>query len=169
MELSKLHHRAVPVAAAADCAGQPTRRPGHGVRLRRTLTSSTAQVMMITPSSAGGESTASLIGSAAWVLAAPSRYPTTGARSSGAARCLSGRGIALRAAVSGPLPPRRTRHHTVRCGTSNAGARLLLFVGGGPSRPLAFRRSKRIPTGPSRWEQIPSLLARERTSASEPH
>ena len=103
----------------------------------------TALNMMITLFSAGGESTASLIGSAAHILAQPSRHPNAGPRRPGTAGRVPRRGAAVRTAIPRPLPPRGERHHAVRRG-SQRGIAPGVAVGCRQPRSLTFPGRQRI-------------------------
>ena len=104
---------------------RPAWGPCHRMRLGE-LDEITAQVMMITLFSAGGESTASLIGSAAWILAVRSDIQQQVRDQLELLGAFLEEVFALRTSISRPLPPRRQRHHAVRDGTQS-GSRLLLL------------------------------------------
>lgn len=103
-----------------------------------------ALTMMITLFSAGGESTASLIGSAAWILTTQPRRPAPGSQQTGTTRGVPRRGAALRAAFPGPLSPRPQRHRTVRHGAAGRFTPAPA-MGSSQSRPAALRPSRPVP------------------------
>ena len=101
-----------------------------------------ALTIMLTLFSAAGESTASLLGSAAWILASH-RHRRTGPRPSRTAGRVHRRDAALRVALSRPLPPCRERHHAGRrrCACRFTPA---ADVGGRQPRSPAIRHTQRF-------------------------
>jgi cytochrome P450 len=106
-----------------------------------------AQAMMVILFAAGGESTASLLGSAAWILANRPDIQQQVRENPELLTAFIEDDVALRAAVPGPLPTRAERHHAgwrrLACRLAPAAA-----VGGGQPRPGPFRQTRRVPTRP---------------------
>ncbi len=112
-----------------------------------------AMAIMLTLFSAAGESTASLLGSAAWILATHNdiqeQLRAQPERLGGVHRG----DAAVRVTVSRALSPRRPGHHSGRC---RAASRLTTVVDVGgrqPRPPPTVRESQRVPPGPHRRER----------------
>ena len=127
----------------------------------------TALSMMVTLFSAGGESTASLIGSAAYVLTSRPDIQEQ----------LRGNPALLGPFLEEVLryePPFRghyrhvvKRHHPGRR-RSRGGFAAAAVVGRGQPGPVTFRRTQRVPAGPPEAARGTSASAKARISASAP-
>ena len=121
---------------------------------------------MITLFSAGGESTASLIGSAAWILATHPDVQRQVREQPALLGAFLRRGAALRAAFPRPLPPCSPRHRTVR----RRNCRPVRACSCCGVRPIATHRTSTTPVSSGsigHRPRVTSPSARASTSASE--